>query len=141
MRGADKEPRVNTFADMVYVTNQRDIVEHAKYCMHNYPTIVNNIPKEKNHYSNTAEDKALVDYKIASANMAIGESSNLAQLCLSYTYNYEDRKYYEYVCVLSVLAQLGRFQSNLIQKVSGELSGNLRVLSMITSSRVNGMSV
>lgn len=106
MRGADKEPRVNTLADMIYVTNQRDIVEHAKYCMHNYPTIVNNIPKEKNHYSNTAEDKALVDYKIASANMAIGESSNLAQLCLSYTYNYEDRKYYEYVCILSVLAQI-----------------------------------
>lgn len=89
--------------------------------MKHYPTIVNNIPKEKNHYSNTLEDKALVDHKIASANMAIGESSNLAALCLSYTYNYEDRKFYEYVCILSVLAQLGRSQSNLIHKLPDEL--------------------
>ena len=70
-------------SDSIYVTNQKQIVEHARYCMQNYPTIVNNIPKEKNHYSNTPEDKALVDNKIAAGNMAIGESSNLAQLCLS----------------------------------------------------------
>ncbi len=72
--------------------------------MQNYPTIVNNIPKDKNKYSNTFEDKALVDNKIADGNMAIGESSNLAQLCLSYSYTYPDQKYLDYTCILSVLA-------------------------------------
>ena len=92
-------------SDSFYVTNQKQIVEHARYCMQNYPTIVNNIPKEKNHYSNTPEDKALVDNKIAAGNMAIGESSNLAQLCLSYSYSFEDNeKYLNYACILSVLA-------------------------------------
>ena len=107
-------------SDSIYVTNQRDIVEHARGCMLDYPTIVNNVPKEKNHYSNTMEDKAEVDYKIAAANMAIGESSNLAQLGQTYWLSYGDRKYYEYVCILSILAQLGRFQSNLIQKLLDE---------------------
>lgn len=38
--------------------------------------------------------------------MAIGESSNLAQLALSYSYNFNDRKYIDYVCILSVIAQV-----------------------------------
>ena len=49
---------------------------------------------------------ALIDNKLASAQMAIGESSNLAQLALSYSYNFKDKKYSDYVCVLSVLAQI-----------------------------------
>ena len=36
---------------------------------------------------------------------SIGESSNLAQLCLTYSYCFEDQKYDDYVCILSVLAQ------------------------------------
>ena len=52
------------------------------------------------------KDFAEVDNKLAAAQLAIGESSNLAQLCLTYTYNYDDPKYYEYACILSVLAQI-----------------------------------
>ena len=37
--------------------------------------------------------------------MAIGESSNLAQLCLSYTYNFSDSLYVKYAAILAVLAQ------------------------------------
>lgn len=37
--------------------------------------------------------------------MAIGESSNLAQLALSYTYNFDDKIYQDAVCILSVVAQ------------------------------------
>ncbi len=92
-------------SDSLYVTNQIDIVEHAKYCYDNYPTIVNMIPKEKNHYNNTPEDFALIDNKLSASQLAIGESSNLAQLALSYTYNFKDEKYSNYVCILSVLAQ------------------------------------
>lgn len=52
------------------------------------------------------KDFAEVDNKLAAAQLAIGESSNLAQLCLTYTYNYDNPKYYEYACILSVLAQI-----------------------------------
>lgn len=37
--------------------------------------------------------------------MAIGESSNLAQLALTYMYNFKDQKYADYVNILAVVAQ------------------------------------
>ena len=96
--GADQD------SDMVYTTNQPDIVNCAKQYYKNYSTIVNNIPKEKNIYSNTPYDFARVDNNLASSQIAIGGSSNLAQICLSYTYNFDDQKYKDYVCILSTLA-------------------------------------
>jgi hypothetical protein len=92
-------------SDSVYVTNLPEIVERAKYCYENYPTIVNNIPKSKIKYTNTNKNFAMVDNKLASAQKAIGESSNLAQIALTYSYNFEDDSYKDYVCILSVLAQ------------------------------------
>ena len=93
-------------SDSIYVTDQADIVKHAKYCYLNYPTIVNKIPKDKNVYSYSMRDFAEVDNKLAAAQLAIGESSNIAQICLTYTYNFDDQKYQDYVCILSVLAQV-----------------------------------
>ena len=93
-------------SDSIYTTNQLDIVAHAKRCVRDYPTIVNCIPKEKNIYDNTPEDFAKVDNRLAASQMAIGESSNLAQLALTYTYNFTDSKYNDYVSILSVIAQL-----------------------------------
>lgn len=78
----------------------------AKKCYNNYPTIVNNIPKEKNTYNNTLENFAKIDNNLASYQNAIGVSSNLAQICLTYSYNYPDKKYEDYICLLSVLAQV-----------------------------------
>lgn len=92
-------------SDSIYTTNHSSIVNHARHCYMSYPTIVNNIQKEQNHYKNTLEDYAAIDNKLAKAQLAIGESSNLAQLCLTYTYTFDDRKYDDYVCILSVLAQ------------------------------------
>jgi hypothetical protein len=92
--------------DNSYTTNQEDIVKYAKYCYLNYPTIVNNIPKETKKYDYSLENYANIDNNLASAQRAIGESSNMAQLALTYTYNFNDKKYYEYVCILSVLAQV-----------------------------------
>ena len=40
-------------SDSIYCTNQKDIVNWAKHCQKNYPTIVNNIPKDQNKYNNT----------------------------------------------------------------------------------------
>lgn len=98
--GADQD------SDSVYVTNQSDVVAHAKYCVENYPTIVNNIPAGKNIYSNTLENFAKVDNNIASRQLEIGSSSNLAQIALTYSYNFSASKYDDAVCILSVLAQV-----------------------------------
>ena len=93
-------------SDSIYCTNQVDIAQYAKYCYKHYPTIVNNIPKEKNCYTNSMADYALIDNNLSHSQLAIGESSNLAQLALTYTYNYDNQKYKDYVCILSVLAQV-----------------------------------
>ena len=93
-------------SDAIYTTNQYNIVEHAKSCVQNYPTIVNNIPKDKNIYDSTAHSFAVVDNALAASQTDIGESSNLAQICLSYSYNFNDQKYQDAVCILSVLAQV-----------------------------------
>lgn len=111
-------------SDSIYTTNQKDIVACAKMCYKEYPTIVNNIPMEKNSYDNTLENHSLIDNNLSAAQLAIGESSNLAQICLTYTYNFEDQKYSDYVCVLSVLAQVAidnakrKFDIDLNEEIS-----------------------
>lgn len=92
-------------SDSIYVTNQKDIVAHAKYCRREYLTIVNNIPKAKNHYDNSPESYAEVDNKLNASQRAIGESSNLAQIALSYSYSMPSKSIENNVCILSVLAQ------------------------------------
>ena len=110
-------------SDSIYTTNQQEIVQYAKKCYKEYPTIVNNIPKEKNSYDNTLLNYAIIDNNLAEAQRAIGESSNLAQVCLTYTYNFEDEKYQDYVCILSVLAQVAidnakrRFDIDLVKEI------------------------
>lgn len=111
-------------SDSIYTTNQSEIVNCAKFCYLNYPTIVNNIPKEKNNYSNLLINYSNIDNNLAAAQLAIGESSNLAQVCLTYTYNFDDQKYQDYVCILSVLAQVAidsakrRFDIDLTDEIS-----------------------
>lgn len=109
MNGTDAQDRSNGMdmdSDFGYTTNDPVIVDHAKYCYKNYPTIVNNIPKESNHYKNTMDDYASIDNKLAESQTDIGESSNLAQIAQTYDYNFNDPKYANYVCILSVLAQV-----------------------------------
>lgn len=48
---------------------------------------------------------ATMDNLLSASQRNIGESSNLAQVCLTYTYNYPDQKYKDYACILAVLAQ------------------------------------
>lgn len=108
MIGTDAQDRANGAdqdSDFMYITNQQEIVSHAKHCYLNYPTIVNNIPKEKNNYTNSLVNYAKIDNKLSSSRLSIGESSNLAQMALTYSYNFKDQKYQDYVCILSVLAQ------------------------------------
>ena len=108
MIGTDFQDRNNGSdqdSDFGYTTNHADIVAHAKYCYQNYPTIVNNIPKEKNVYSNTMDDYAAIDNGLAKSQTDIGESSNLAQIAQTYDCTFGNPKFADYVCILSVLAQ------------------------------------
>ena len=108
MNGSDFQDRHNGSdqdSDSVFVTNHPDIVTHAGYCYRNFPTIVNNIPKESKTYKNTVENFSDIDNKLAASQTDIGESSNLAAICLSYGYTYQDQKYWDYACILSVIAQ------------------------------------
>lgn len=109
VNGTDFQDRNNGCdfdSDFGYTTNQPDIVEHAKRCYLEYPTIVNNIPKDKNVYNNTLSDFAKVDSLLAESQTDIGESSNLAQIAQTYACNFTDQKFQDYVCILSVLAQV-----------------------------------
>lgn len=110
-------------SDFGFTTNQINIVEHARKCYLNYPTIVNNIPKEKNIYGNTMDDYAKIDNGLAKSQTDIGESSNLAQIAQTYACNFADEKYQDYVCILSVLAQVAidnskrKFDIDLTQEI------------------------
>lgn len=108
MIGTDFQDRNNGSdqdSDSLYVTNQRNIVDHAKYCYAKYPTIVNNIPKDTNTYDSSMADFAAMDNLLAGSQRDIGESSNIAQIAQSYSYSFDDPKYNDYVAELSVLAQ------------------------------------
>lgn len=108
MIGTDFQDRNNGSdqdSDSMYVTNQVDIVRHAAKCYLEYPTIVNNIPKDTNTYTSSMEDFASMDNLLAGSQRDIGESSNIAQIAQTYTYCYDDPKYNDYVAELSVLAQ------------------------------------
>lgn len=119
----DRSNGMDMDSDFGYTTNQPDIVKHAQKCYLQYPTIVNNIPKEKNIYSNTMDDYATIDNGLAKSQTDIGESSNLAQIAQTYACNFNDSKFTDYVCILSVLAQVAidnakrRFDIDLPQEI------------------------
>lgn len=106
--------------DAGYVTNQPDIVQHAKYCYENHHTIVNNIPQEKTKYDNTMEDYARVDNKLSASQRNIGESSNTAQLCLTYAHSMQSQEYQDYACIMSVVAQIEIDGTKRLYAVSGK---------------------
>ena len=94
-------------SDSGFVTNATSVVRCAKIAYKDYPTIVNNIPQKKKKYNNTLEEFALVDNLLSHAQMAIGSSSNLAQIAQSYMYSFPNQtEYNDYVCILAVLAQV-----------------------------------
>lgn len=109
MIGTDFQDRNNGSdqdSDSIYVTSQPSIVDCARRFYVEYPTIVNQIPKDKNVYDNTMTDFAKLDCALAKSQLAIGLSSNLAQIAQSYSYTFPDEKYQTYACILAVLAQV-----------------------------------
>jgi len=51
------------------------------------------------------DDFAYVDNLLSASQTDIGESSNLAQLAQTYSYTFSDKRFDDYVCALSVIAQ------------------------------------
>lgn len=89
--GTDVQSRLNgqdLDTDSIYATNQSDIVEIAKRAYVDYPTIINDIRLVgKSEYRKDMKSYAEMDGSISSAQYAIGNSSNIAQLALSYYFD------------------------------------------------------
>ena len=92
-------------SDFIYTTDEPSIVACAKKYYKEYPTIINNISSRQDANKTDCAD---IDSTLASAAREIGEASNYAQLCMIYSYNFPERKqeFEDYVCILSVLAQI-----------------------------------
>ncbi len=71
-------------SDFMLVTNQPQMVECARICYKEFPTIVNDLKESGITYQNTKKDYALMDNKFSKSRMGIGYSSNLAQLAMTY---------------------------------------------------------
>lgn len=102
-------------SDFMFVTNHPTLVECAKRCYLEFPTIVNALNEGGLSYGNTPDEYCRMDVILAKSRRGIGESSNLAQLAMTYYWteienNSEDevkrRELYDNFVILSVLAQL-----------------------------------
>ena len=54
-------------SDALLVCPQKDIVECARKCYQDKPTIINKIPKDMKTYDNSAKSFAIVDNELAAA--------------------------------------------------------------------------
>ena len=100
-------------SDFIFATNHPTLVRCARRCYQDYPTVVNALKESGLTYNNTMEDYARMDIQMAKSKRGIGESSNLAQLALSYYWT-ELRKeesdtlqdLHDNFIILAVLAQV-----------------------------------
>jgi len=115
--GTDVQDRLNGCdfdSDFCLVTNNPIIVNCAKECYEKYPTIVNGLNESGITYNYTKKEYARMDNKFSNAQRYIGESSNLAQLAMTYYWtnkykginNADTKELYDDMIILSVLAQV-----------------------------------
>lgn len=116
--GTDVQSRLNGAdfdSDFIFATDHPALVKCAKKCYKEYPTIVNALNESGLTYDNTMEEYARMDNKFSKSRRGIGESSNLAQLAMTYYWTYkanrigesfESLQLYDNFVILSVLAQL-----------------------------------
>lgn len=93
-------------SDFLFVTNNKVMVDCAKKSYNEYPTIVNALNESGITYKNTLEAYAEMDNKFSKSRLGIGESSNLAQLAMTYYWTKADKELYDNFVILSVLAQV-----------------------------------
>lgn len=110
--GTDVQQRLSgsdTDSDFLYVTNEKMVADLAKRAYVNFPTIVNSINETgEKRYRYNRISIAEIDNQISGGQNDIGESSNLAQLALSYWFEsgMTDKKLEEIFLICSVLAQI-----------------------------------
>lgn len=93
-------------SDFLFVTNNTIMVNAAKKAYHEYPTIVNALEESGITYDNSFEQYAMMDNNLARSKEGIGESSNLAQLAMTYYWTEPSKELYDNFVILSVLAQV-----------------------------------
>lgn len=93
-------------SDFFFVTNNSIMVSNAKKAYENFPTIVNKLQESGLTYNNTWSEYARMDNKFAKSRIGIGESSNLAQLAMTYYWTEPSKELYDNFVILSVLAQV-----------------------------------
>lgn len=93
-------------SDFFFVTNNPVMVRNAKKAYEEYPTIVNKLNESGVTYKNTMFEYARMDNKFAKSRIGIGESSNLAQLAMTYYWTEPNKELYDNFVILSVLAQV-----------------------------------
>lgn len=93
-------------SDFFFVTNNNVMVRSAQIAYKKYPTIVNKLKESGLTYKNTLKEYARMDNKFAKSRIGIGESSNLAQLAMTYYWTEPTRELYDNFVILSVLAQV-----------------------------------
>lgn len=113
----DVQSRLNGMdfdADSMLVTNQPEMVEAARISYRDFPTALNAIGQSNKTYKNEMSEYAKMDSAANRAQMGIGLSSNLAQMCLTYLWtkkakNEIDEEYtelYHNCIILATLAQV-----------------------------------
>ncbi len=107
--GTDIQDRGNGLdhdSDFFFVTDHPTFVKYAGICYEKFPTIVNRLKESGVTYRKTPLEYARMDNKFALSRRGIGESSNLAQLALTYYWTSPSRELYDNFVILSVLAQV-----------------------------------
>ena len=116
-------------SDFNLVTNHPTIVECAKVCYDNYPTIVNSLKESCVSYGSSKTDYSNMDNKFSGSQMGIGWSSNLAQLAMTYYWTElasetpDDnrlKELYDNFVILSVLAQVIIDGCKRVYEIDGE---------------------
>lgn len=111
----DRANGMDEDSDFMLFTNHKIIVECAKKCYSEYPTIVNALQESGITYKNTMTDYSNMDNKFSGSKMGIGWSSNLAQLAMTYYWTEKAKdcpneeklnELYDNFIILSVLAQV-----------------------------------
>lgn len=85
------------------------MVEHARQCYQDFPTVVNNTAKgvevNKQVWNNTWQDFCKMDINGSNAQKDIGASADVAQLALTYYHTFGEDRYKDYACMLAVYSQ------------------------------------
>lgn len=124
------------------------MVTAAKRCYKNYPTIVNDLQEGGITYNNTPQEYAKMDTILAKSRRGIGESSNLAQLAMTYYWTdrakninttFKTKELYDNFVILSVIAQLIIDGSKKVYEVDGlEEIARIKRMECMNPTDING---